>query len=40
VTPVEKTEALRRAQLDLVGSDPEAAHPRNWAPFVLIGDWV
>lgn len=37
--PVDKAEALRRAQLDLLDRGDEAAHPHNWAPFVLIGDW-
>jgi len=33
-----KTEALRKAQISLIG-DPHFAHPFYWAPFVLIGDW-
>jgi CHAT domain-containing protein/Tfp pilus assembly protein PilF len=33
-----KTDALRRAQLTLMG-DMKFAHPFYWAPFVLIGDW-
>jgi CHAT domain-containing protein/Tfp pilus assembly protein PilF len=36
--PIDKAEALRRAQLDLVARGDEAGHPRNWAAFVLIGD--
>lgn len=31
-------EALRTAQLSLIGSD-EHAHPFYWAPFVLLGNW-
>ena len=33
-----KTDALRRAQLSLI-SNEKYAHPFYWAPFVLIGDW-
>ena len=33
-----KTDALRKAQLTLIG-DEKYAHPFYWAPFVLIGDW-
>jgi len=31
-----KAEALRQAQLDVMGSYP---HPRYWAAFSLVGDW-
>jgi len=31
-----KTEALRQAQLDVIGIYP---HPRYWAAFCLVGDW-
>ena len=31
-----KAEALRQAQLDVMGSYP---HPRYWAAFCLVGDW-
>ena len=33
-----KSEALRKAQLDMIRSDPYI-HPYLWAPFILIGDW-
>ncbi len=33
-----KTEALRKAQLSLLGNK-KFAHPFYWAPFVLVGDW-
>lgn len=33
-----KARALRAAQLDFLQQDP-SAHPRLWAPFILIGDW-
>ena len=33
-----KTEALRNAQLSMLGNE-KFAHPFYWAPFVLIGDW-
>jgi CHAT domain-containing protein len=33
-----KIEALRRAQLELIGQ-PKFQHPFYWAPFSLIGDW-
>jgi len=33
-----KAEALRQAQLTLLHDD-RFAHPRYWAPFLLIGDW-
>ena len=33
-----KTDALRRAQLKLMNSE-KFAHPFYWAPFVLVGDW-
>lgn len=33
-----KAEALRKAQLDMLRSDPYV-HPYLWAPFVVIGDW-
>jgi CHAT domain-containing protein len=33
-----KTEALRKAQLSMLGNE-KFAHPFYWAPFVLIGDW-
>jgi len=31
-----KAEALRQAQLDVIGIYP---HPRYWAAFCLVGDW-
>ncbi len=34
-----KTEALRRAQLELI-HQPESNHPFYWAPFVIIGNWL
>jgi CHAT domain-containing protein/Flp pilus assembly protein TadD len=33
-----KTAALRSAKLSML-DDPILAHPFNWAPFTLIGDW-
>jgi CHAT domain-containing protein/Tfp pilus assembly protein PilF len=33
-----KTEALRKAQLSMLGNE-KFAHPFYWAPFVIIGDW-
>ena len=35
---LDKTNALRKAQLSMLGSE-KFAHPFYWAPFVLIGDW-
>ncbi len=34
-----KAEALRQAQLALLESD-DWAHPRFWAPFILMGNWL
>ncbi|MES2150444.1 MAG: CHAT domain-containing protein [Pseudomonadota bacterium] len=34
-----KAQALRRAQLELIGR-AESAQPWSWAPFVLIGNWL
>lgn len=34
-----KDEALRRAQLSLLGGEARTAHPHHWAAFRLIGDW-
>lgn len=36
---VSKAEALRQAQLTLM-SDPDFRHPRYWAPYVLVGNWL
>ncbi|MBD2021646.1 CHAT domain-containing protein, partial [Leptolyngbya sp. FACHB-36] len=36
---VSKSEALRRAQLTLL-RDPNFRHPRYWAPYVLVGNWL
>ncbi len=36
---VSRAEALRRAQLALL-QDPQFAHPRYWAPYVLVGNWL
>jgi CHAT domain-containing protein len=33
-----KSEALRQAQLELLGN-PSTSAPYQWAPFILIGDW-
>lgn len=40
--PMNKVEALQRAQLDLINNGSKEAwkHPYHWAPFVLIGDWI
>jgi CHAT domain-containing protein len=34
-----KAEALRQAQLSLL-KDPDYRHPSNWAPYVLVGNWL
>ncbi len=34
-----KAEALRQAQLSLL-RDPNFRHPRYWAPYVLVGNWL
>ena len=34
-----KAEALRQAQLSLL-RDPDFRHPRYWAPYILIGNWL
>ncbi len=36
---VSKAEALRQAQLSLL-RDPNFRHPRYWAPYVLLGNWL
>lgn len=36
---VTKAEALRRAQLTLL-QNPQYQHPRYWAPYVLVGNWL
>jgi CHAT domain-containing protein len=33
-----KTDALRKAQLTLLGNE-KFAHPFYWAPFIIVGDW-
>ena len=38
-TKITKTEALRKAQLDLINS-VEYNHPLYWAPFILLGNWL
>jgi CHAT domain-containing protein len=38
-TRVSKAEALRRAQLVLL-QNPQYQHPRYWAPYVLVGNWL
>jgi CHAT domain-containing protein len=38
-TTVSKAEALRQAQLSLLQT-PQYQHPRYWAPFVLVGNWL
>lgn len=40
--PMNKAEALQRAQLDLIANGVNKCwkHPYHWAPFILIGDWV
>jgi CHAT domain-containing protein len=38
-TKVSKAEALRQAQLSLL-KDPNFRHPRYWAPYVLVGNWL
>ncbi|HEY9657909.1 MAG TPA: CHAT domain-containing protein, partial [Allocoleopsis sp.] len=34
-----KAEALRQAQLTVLRR-PDTSHPLNWAPFVLVGNWL
>lgn len=36
---VSKAKALRQAQLSLL-RDPNFRHPRYWAPYVLLGNWL
>jgi CHAT domain-containing protein len=36
---VSKAEALRQSQLALM-RDPDFRHPRYWAPYVLVGNWL
>lgn len=36
---VSKAEALRQAQIQLL-RDPDYRHPRYWAPYVLVGNWL
>jgi len=38
IKTMSKSEALQRAQLDLMKSDL-CFHPYFWAPFILLGDW-
>ncbi|NEO34116.1 MAG: CHAT domain-containing protein [Symploca sp. SIO3C6] len=38
-TKISKAEALRRAQVSLL-KDKYYQHPRLWAPFVLVGNWL
>lgn len=38
-SPLDKAEALRRAQLRLIERGGPTAHPYFWAPFVLLGEW-
>ena len=36
---ISKAEALRQAQLEVM-KDPRNAHPRAWAPYMIIGNWL
>lgn len=36
---ISKAEALRQAQLEVM-KDPRNAHPRAWAPYLIIGNWL
>ncbi len=38
IEKLSKTDALRKAQLSMLGNE-KFAHPFYWAPFVIIGDW-
>ncbi len=38
-TNASKAEALRQAQLSLL-RDPNYRHPRYWAPYILVGNWL
>ncbi|MCB2056259.1 MAG: CHAT domain-containing protein, partial [Geminicoccaceae bacterium] len=37
---VNKAEALRRAQLELIASGGQLAHPYFWSPYLIIGNWL
>ena len=37
--PQSKAEALREAQVRMI-EDEGYSHPRNWAPFLIIGNWL
>jgi CHAT domain-containing protein len=40
-TQINKAQALRKAQLDLLSEeDSQYRHPYYWAPFVLVGNWL
>ena len=36
---ISRAEALRQAQLAII-NNPRYEHPRHWAPYVLIGNWL
>jgi CHAT domain-containing protein len=37
---VSKAEALRRAQIKLLKEYSNYAAPLDWAPFILVGNWL
>jgi CHAT domain-containing protein len=38
--PITKSEALRRAQIDVMTRQPGKQHPYFWAPYLVIGNWL
>jgi CHAT domain-containing protein len=38
-SPMSKAEALQEAQKALINQNPNI-HPAQWAPFILIGNWL
>jgi CHAT domain-containing protein len=38
-TPLDKSEALRQAQLEAIELGGATAHPNVWAAFILLGEW-
>jgi CHAT domain-containing protein len=40
LSPMSKAEALQEAQKTLINQNPTNIHPAQWAPFILIGNWL
>ena len=40
VAGTSKARALQRAQIGMLGSEHAFSHPRFWAPFLMIGNWL